>query len=270
VDEILSPLPLEALDFLADAAAVSRDFSLHILLKRLANASSWGDVSPSGLTYLVDLRNEDEGEDGAIPSAFAAMKERFGADWHGAQGSSDGIPGEGECQRVMSSARGALMYFGHGRLMSYVLPPAIACLDLTQCRLALLACNTTNEAARAAQTRLDNRKSEREKRLEDPFRTAALLSTRGVETIVLPVMPCTPAGNRETITALLGVNEALEADAPPVDVASAVWNADKPKATAPPEDAGEVEAADESGDAKEELPYRRYVVWGLPSIKIRA
>ena len=270
VDEILSPLPLEALDFLADAAAVSRDFSLHILLKRLANASSRGDVSPSGLTYLVDLRNEDEGEDRAIPSAFAAMKERFGADWHGAQGSSDGIPGEGECQRVMSSARGALMYFGHGRLMSYVLPPAIACLDLTQCRLALLACNTTNEAARAAQTRLDNRKSEREKRLEDPFRTAALLSTRGVETIVLPVMPCTPAGNRETITALLGVNEALEADAPPVDVASAVWNADKPKATAPPEDAGEVEAADESGDAKEELPYRRYVVWGLPSIKIRA
>ena len=205
------------------------------------------------------------------------MKERFGADWHGAQGSSDGVPGEGECQRVLSSARGALMYFGHGRFMSYVPPPAIACLDMTQCRLALLACNTTNEAARAAQTRLDNRKSEGEKRLEDPFRTAALLSTRGVETIVLPVMPCTPTGNSETITALLGANEALEADAPQVDVASAVWNADKPKATAPPEDAGEAEeaegdaeAADDSGDAKEELPYRRYVVWGLPSIKIRA
>ena len=277
VDEILSPLPLEALNFLADAAAVSRDFSMHILLRRLTDASSRGDVSLSGVTYLVDLRNEDEGEDGAIPTAFAAMKERFGADWHGAQGSSDGVPGEGECQRVLSSARGALMYFGHGRFMSYVPPPAIACLDMTQCRLALLACNTTNEAARAAQTRLDNRKSEGEKRLEDPFRTAALLSTRGVETIVLPVMPCTPTGNSETITALLGANEALEADAPQGDVASAVWNADKPKATAPPEDAGEAEeaegdaeAADDSGDVKEELPYRRYVVWGLPSIKIRA
>ena len=277
VDEFLSPLPLEALDFLADAAAVSRDFSLHILLGRLTNASSRGDVSPSEVTYLVDLRNEDEGEDGEIPIAFAAMKERFGAGWHGAQGSSDGLPGEGECQRVLSSARGALMYFGHGRFMSYVPPPAIACLDMTQCRLALLACNTTNEAARAAQARLDNRKNEQEKRLEDPFRTAALLSTRGVETIVLPIMPCTPAGNSETITGLLGANEALEADSPPVDVASAVWNVDKPKATAPLEDAGEAkeaerdaEAADDSGDAKEELPYRRYVVWGLPSIKIRA
>ena len=87
VDEILSPLPLEALNFLADAAAVSRDFSMHILLRRLTDASSRGDVSLSGVTYLVDLRNEDEGEDGAIPTAFAAMKERFGADWHGAQGS---------------------------------------------------------------------------------------------------------------------------------------------------------------------------------------
>ena len=61
-------------------------------------------MSLSGVTYLVDLRNEDEGEDGAIPTAFAAMKERFGADWHGAQGSSDGVPGEGGCQRVLSSA----------------------------------------------------------------------------------------------------------------------------------------------------------------------
>ena len=74
VDEILSPLPLEALNFLADAAAVSRDFSLHILLKRLANSSSRGDVSPSGLTYLVDLRNEDEGEDVTTVVIFMVAK----------------------------------------------------------------------------------------------------------------------------------------------------------------------------------------------------
>ena len=277
VDECLSPLPLEGLDFLADAAAVSRDFSLHILLERLADSSVKGDVSPSGVTYLVDLRNEDEGDDVKISTKFASMKEQYGADWHGAQGTNDGVPGDGECQRVMSSARGALMYFGHGRFLSYIPPPAVACLDLTQCRIALLACATTNEAARATQTRLDMRKNEMEKRMEDPYETASLLSTRGVDTIVLPVMPCTATGNAKAFTAMLTANQDLDADAPPVDVASAVWKADAPKATSPAAETEaeapegeEVDAGDDSGKVAEEIPYRRYVVWGLPSIKIRA
>ena len=275
VDQILSPLPLEALEFLANAAAVSRDFSLHILLKRLADAGSKGDVSPSGMTYLVDLREEDTGDDGVIPTKFAAMKERFGAAWHGALGNSnDGVPGDGECQRVVSGARGGLIYFGHGRFLSYVPPPVLACLDLTQCRVALLACDTFTNAARATQRRLDARRTERETRLEDAYETATLLSTRGVGTIILPVMPCTAFTNARTITTLLTANEALDADATPVDVASAVWKADAPKrAGETPGEAPENEDAGAGADARdvtEKPPYRRYVVWGLPSIKIRA
>jgi hypothetical protein len=47
------------LDVLEGAGAVSRDFSLHMLLSRLADAGAAADVPAAEMTYLVDLRNED-------------------------------------------------------------------------------------------------------------------------------------------------------------------------------------------------------------------
>ena len=38
---------------------MSRDFSLHMLLSRLADAGAAADVPAAEMTYLVDLRNED-------------------------------------------------------------------------------------------------------------------------------------------------------------------------------------------------------------------
>ena len=56
VDEVLSPLPFEAMSLLRDAASVSRDFSLHTLLKRVADSAELPDVQVTDLTFLVDLR----------------------------------------------------------------------------------------------------------------------------------------------------------------------------------------------------------------------
>ena len=271
VDEVLSPLPFEALDLLRDAASVSRDFSLHMLLKRVADSAALPDVQVTDLTFLVDLRNEDA----TVATQFASMREKYGPDWPGAMGSLEGIPGEGECQRLMSGAR-SMMYFGHGKLLSYVSPPAIACIDLSVCRLALLACNSTNKEAHATQTRLDSRKTDEEKGLDDPYKTAALLSIRGIDTVVLPTMASTTDTNAAILTNLLSANENPAEDAPLLDIATSVWKSDAPKMVRKQEqevdgehqedgsDEGDGEISKESAD----VPFRKFVVYGLPSVKI--
>ena len=65
-------------------------------------------------------------------------------------GTTESLPGDGECQRLMSGAK-SLVYYGHGRFLSYVPPSAVACVDLSHCAVALLACNTNNVEAQRRQ-----------------------------------------------------------------------------------------------------------------------
>lgn len=271
VDEVLSPLPFEAMSLLRDAASVSRDFSLHTLLKRVADSAELPDVQVTDLTFLVDLRNEDA----TVATQFASMREKYGPDWPGAVGSSEGIPGEGECQRLMSGAR-SMMYFGHGKLLSYVSPTAIACIDLGVCRLALLACNSTNKEAHATQTRLDSRKTDEEKCLDDPYKTAALLSVRGIDTVVLPTMASTTDTNAALLTNLLSANENPAEDAPLLDISTSVWKSDAPKMVKKQkrdvdgehQEGGSDKSYGEISKETAEVPFRKFVVYGLPSVKI--
>jgi tetratricopeptide (TPR) repeat protein len=280
VDEALASLPIEALAILDGAYCVTRDFSLHMLLQRVSQASS-GDVQAGEMTHMVDLRYEDapppESEAGAeatlntIPAQFAGLKDKFGTNWAGLMGSAEGIPGDGECQRVMSGAK-SLLYYGHGRFLSYVTPAAVACIDLSQCQLALLACNTINEEVQRKQAKLDNRKSVARRSLEDPYQTAALLSMRGVDTVVLPTFSCTAEGNAELLRAVLSSGRSADSE---LDVAGAVWKAGTPTTKVALASTPEGEEAPPPPDAEEEdtppsTPFSQYtfVVYGLGSVKV--
>ena len=81
-------------------------------------------------------------------------------------GTPESIPGEAECQQAMAAAK-ALCY-GHGRFLSYVSPSAVASVDLSSCRLAVLACNTNNEESQRMQAMLDGRKTADKKALKNP------------------------------------------------------------------------------------------------------
>ena len=156
----------------------------------------------------MDLRDEDS----QLSAKFAALQGGFGPDWAGVMGTPEGIPGDGECQRLMSGAK-ALLYFGHGRLLSYITPAAIECVDLSLCRFAILAGNSACEKERATQMRLDSGKV-RTQSLENPYKTAALLSIRGINTIVLPTHACTVERNTLLLESLLSANESQDQDNP--------------------------------------------------------
>ena len=290
VDEALASLPIEALEFLNDAESISRDFSLHMLSNRLARGS---DITAAHMTALIDLRKEDLPQSDAdkirIPGEFALLKQKFGSGWNVLMGTPESIPGEAECQRAMAAAK-ALLYYGHGRFLSYVSPSAVASVDLSSCRLAVLACNTNNEESQRMQAMLDGRKTAEKKALEEPYRTAALLSMRGVESIVLPSFTVGNArANSEFLTSVLGGGP----------VASSVWRADTPKPprkeeeieenepegkeVEEPEEGANAEGEDEAGDDESEAveppppppppppprgPYRTYVIYGHPLVKI--
>jgi hypothetical protein len=181
----------------------------------------------------------------------------------------------------------ALLYYGHGRFLSYVSSSAVASVDMSGCRLAVLACNTNNEESQRMQAMLDGRKTTEKKALEDPYRTAALLSMRGVESIVLPTFTVGSArANSEFLTSVLSGGT----------IASSVWKADAPKPPRKEEDSdenepeekeveepeeGEKPEGEEAGDEAEAVeppppppppppsgPYRTYVVYGHPLVKI--
>ena len=277
VDEALSSLPIEALEILDGADGVSRDFSLQMLVRRIAEAET--DVPAAEMTYMVDLRYEDAPPSGSeasseaalttIPAQFDGLKETFGTGWSGILGSAEGIPGDGECQRLMSGAK-SLLYYGHGRLFSYVSPSAVACIDLSQCQLAFLACNTINEEVQRKQAGLDNRKSPARRSLEDPYQTAALLSMRGVNTVVLPTFSCTSEGNANLLRSVLNTNSSSEDSAS--DIASAVWKAGKPLKPRM-EEGGPEEGEDQASTAEDDTPPTapfsqcNFVTYGLPSLK---
>jgi len=203
-----------------------------------------------------------------IPAKFTELKDKFGKDWAGAMGTTQGVPGHGECQRLMSGAK-SLVYYGHGRFLSYVPPSAVACVDLSHCAVAVLACGTSSVEAQRRQVRLDNRKSPAARALEEPYQTAALLSMRGVDTVVLPTFASSTEGNAEVLRAVLGANTGKNAEGG-TDVSKAVWmaGAPKPAVEAAEGDAGEGAAAAEPGPPNPPFSQFNFVVYGVPSVRL--
>ncbi|KAK3266243.1 hypothetical protein CYMTET_25118, partial [Cymbomonas tetramitiformis] len=261
VDELLAPLPLEQLKSLRTMSCIARDFSLHTFFHRVNAREGMTEKGPPAtavgsqhFTYLADLRGEDSLE---VPQPAPrtlplmhdvfkwALLEQYGKDWHGLQGTSGQVQGEGLVQKVpstlhltgprddnplppccghagalvaasrgnrstkvqylteglhamlhtkvMSNAR-ALVYFGMGRLLGYV-PHTALSVSLEECHVALLVDCTSNEHVYRRQQIANNMKLQEELALENPYETAALLSLRGVTTIVTNQLPAVVEDN---------------------------------------------------------------------------
>jgi hypothetical protein len=123
-----------------------------------------------------------------------------------------------------------------------------------------------NEASHKKQDRLDGRKTQEELALENPYKTAALLSLRGVNTVVVPTYSCTAAGNAKTLASVLSARGTEDV----VDISTAVWKSSDPDPEEEAEAAAEGEAGEEGEVADEASgpPFSKFnfVVYGLPSV----
>jgi hypothetical protein len=119
--------------------------------------------------------------------------------------------------------------------------------------------------------RLDNRKSPAARALEDPYQTAALLSMRGVNTVVLPTFAGSTEGNADVLRAVLGANaNAGKNTEGGTDVSTAVWmaGAPKPVVEAAEGEGGEGAVAAEPGPPNPPFSQFNFVVYGVPSVKL--
>ena len=291
VDEALASLPIEALEFLNDAESISRDFSLHMLSNRLARGS---DITAAHMTALIDLRKEDLPQSDAdkirIPGEFALLQQKFGSGWNVLMGTPESIPGEAECQRAMAAAK-ALLYYGHGRFCHTCRPRQLPVLTCPVADLLYWHAHTNNEESQRMQAMLDGRKTAEKKALEEPYRTAALLSMRGVESIVLPSFTVGNArANSEFLTSRVGrrvpwraLFGGADTPKPPRKEDEIEENEPEEKEVEEPEEGANAEGEDEAGDDEAEAvepppppppppppsgPYRTYVVYGHPLVKI--
>eukprot|EP00899_Mesostigma_viride_P016074 jgi/Mesvir1/24468/Mv21832-RA.1 len=207
---------------------------------------SLGEVS-----YLVDVRAEDTpamvakrtaamSAGGAAADPAQSLSEIFNEEfleepigqWTGLDGAKS-IPGEGDCTRLLASAK-TFVYFGLGRLLAYLPPRAVVPLHLKDLALALVVDRVGNEESLRTQAFADNRKSPRMRALEGPYETAALLSLRGVKTVVLNGMASTVDTNHTNVckvitsikngnTVASAVRSCMQAPPPPEGERPAQW-----------------------------------------------
>ncbi|CAG9462689.1 unnamed protein product [Pedinophyceae sp. YPF-701] len=241
LDPQIGSLPIEQLSLVAGAASVGRDFSMHFLCNRLALAARQAGGSPapqetkgaksapappaagggteidlgkaatfalSALTYIVDLRAEDDPgafEGRASKDLIAEFSEAYlpnvGKSWEGVMGGGSKVAGEDECLALMESAK-ALLYLGMGRFAAFVSPRAYSSIDMKGCRLAIMVGGVVNEELDRRQGALDVRKLPWELASESPYETAAILSLRGVTTVVTNMCTAHPDVNVHVLKVL--------------------------------------------------------------------
>jgi len=203
------------------------------------------DVRVGALSFLVDLRAEDDAEalpGRSSPTLVEAFKQgplrTVGKAWKGVLGGGDRVAGEDECVALLEAAPG-VVYLGVGRFGSIVSPRAVASADLRGCRLVLVLDGVMNEELDRRQSSADLRKTTWELTSEGAIETAAVLSLRGASAVVVNLAACSPdaclhlaelparlkgagkggggggGGDRSRDPTLAGTFAALLADLPP-------------------------------------------------------
>lgn len=168
---------------------MSRDFSLHILQRRVASAKTKA-CKKNGFGFVVDPSNEatQVSTSAASPSNFlvdlvTTLRSKISPDWKGVAG-NDHVPVASEYQRLLSSSSG-FVYFGFCRFLSEFDPASLSALQCSNVSFVHLADRLVNIPSYKRQNVLDNPKTEPRRALESPFNTAALLTLRGVDAILL-------------------------------------------------------------------------------------
>ena len=230
IDPELKVLPFEALPYLrANCSSVARCPSLHVMHMAVQASASPDDPAapPSfdigGMTYVVDPKCEGSSEEDAkgpfspplIPTFQSRMLDEF-KDWKGFVGSPNRVPADADLMQLVQTASG-LVFLGMGRFMSYISPAMVSSMDLRGCDVAFLMARVNNSTAHQRQLYLDNRKSQVQRQLESPIRTAELMLARGVKTVVTTAMATTAESNLDMLRSIF---TALQGGA---TVAEAVW-----------------------------------------------
>eukprot|EP00742_Colponemidia_sp_Colp-10_P008157 GILJ01008813.1.p1 GENE.GILJ01008813.1~~GILJ01008813.1.p1 ORF type:complete len:2651 (-),score=491.70 GILJ01008813.1:182-7681(-) len=201
--ELLS-LPLETLHMFTSARSVSRDFSLHVFCQRCKNlrlvdmipSSSAGVKLPpevcgwidrQALRYVVDPRADDfvgiDSNNSSIMSAFEAVKSQvITSSWRGTIG-NDHVPSIAEWQSLLCTSS-AFTFVGFNRLLAHIGTSHVAGLSLRRCVAAVVLDQLENETSYRRQSKDDTKRSPEQLAMESPVALAALLTLRGVNSVV--------------------------------------------------------------------------------------
>lgn len=163
-DERLSPLPLEVIPVMGRFTAVSRDFSVPLLLDHL---KKWSEPLPlSEGRYIIDPLNDDQVvSHGEVPIQRTASvslrlpdpsdKKAPPSKLSGVLG-GDHVPSTGEWQRLIGASQ-ALIFCGYGPLVASLATERMAALDLTKMKAAVILdrCDSADTRRRREKREID-------------------------------------------------------------------------------------------------------------------
>lgn len=209
VDRELALLPLEALPAFDKADSISRDFSVHVLYKRLLAAKTQ-PLRRDDIRVIVDPHKEDPGINGntmdTVVQQFMKRNNAPFLNWKDAVDHGQ-VPSVDDWQQVMMGRRGGgLLYVGANRVVGSCLPfERLMAMNLSlNCHVLLLLDRAENAKSIRRQSKLDSEKCAWELTLEDDsYATAALLTLSGINVLLLNQWPTTFTSNRRLANGLL-------------------------------------------------------------------
>jgi len=206
--EQLNLVPLERLDGLEKGfQSVSMDISTHLLHARVAaqGEGEIADVSLDVCNFVLDCKNESDSLCPLI-STFEQMRKPLGmTKWDGRSGSDHAVT-QGEWQQVLlqaSDTKQAAIFYGLGKCLEQLEPSSMMGLDLSGMPMMILLDRVENDKAYQSAVREEFGKFHCRQQAETAFGTAALLSLRGVSTVMLNRGPTGFAANQTCFKSLL-------------------------------------------------------------------
>ncbi|XP_014649525.1 PREDICTED: cilia- and flagella-associated protein 46 [Ceratotherium simum simum] len=229
VDRDLLELPLEGLSVLNEGmvSSVSREFSLQMLCNRLQEEETEGNVkkkegrgkelkkrSPGkkggkgsmprlippdclvvdsdNFTFIVDPYEEAQGIGTLTPVSVTReilerYRDTFTAKWKGHLGNTH-FPSQAEWEQLLGGCSG-FFFYGMEHVLSHVLVERLAAMNLEECQMMVLLDLTRSYESMRRQTEVSENKSALQLSLEEPIKTAILLSLVGVRSILANQWP---------------------------------------------------------------------------------
>jgi len=203
-------LPLDRLKVLEKAfSSMSMDLSTHILHARILAAQGEGvEVPPVALdlcTFIVDCKNESDSLCPMI-TKFEEMRKPHGmTKWDGRSGNDHAVT-QGEWQQILLQAsdnKQAALYYGFSKCLGHLEPSSLMGLDLSDMPMMILLDRVENDTAYQNGVRSEFDKVHCRQQAETAFGTAALLSLRGVSTVMLNRGPTGFEANQACFKSLL-------------------------------------------------------------------
>merc|ERR1711865_1157801 len=163
------------------------------------------DVSLDVCNFVLDCKNESDSLCPLI-STFEQMRKPLGmTKWDGRSGSDHAVT-QGEWQQVLlqaSDTKQAAIFYGLGKCLEQLEPSSMMGLDLSGMPMMILLDRVENDKAYQSAVREEFGKFHCRQQAETAFGTAALLSLRGVSTVMLNRGPTGFEANQACFKSLL-------------------------------------------------------------------